>query len=37
MSEQAILRSADPIRTEPPPPKRRWLPFNRWHFLLFPC
>ena len=28
--------SAEPIRTEPPPPKRRWLPFNRWHLLLFP-
>ena len=36
MSEQVILRPAEPIRREPPPPKRRWLPFNRWHLLLFP-
>ena len=36
MSEQAILGSVEPTRAEAPSPKRRWLPFSRWHFLLFP-
>src|SRR5204863_7696030 len=36
MSEQAIVGSVEPIRTEAPPSKRRWLPFSRWHLLLFP-